>query len=88
MLSYILASFAAILSALCYTEFSVDMPVAGGAFVYVTVTLGEFFGWYAPSAPHLQPARPSYTPASTPAGLSKLQSVTVRECGSALVANQ
>ena len=45
VLSYILASIAAIVSALCYTEFAVDMPVAGGAFVYVSVTFGEFLGW-------------------------------------------
>ena len=55
VLSYILASIAAIMSALCYTEFSVDMPVAGGAFVYVDIVLGEFLGWLAPPFSPCQP---------------------------------
>ncbi|CAA0814384.1 Cationic amino acid transporter 6- chloroplastic [Striga hermonthica] len=42
VLSYAIAGFCALLSALCYTEFAVDMPVAGGAFSYIRVTLGEF----------------------------------------------
>eukprot|EP00892_Ulva_mutabilis_P003914 jgi/Ulvmu1/1895/UM012_0053.1 len=45
VLSYVLASIAAILSALCYTEFAVDMPIAGGAFIYVDIVLGELSGW-------------------------------------------
>ena len=45
VLSYIVASAAAILSAFCYTEFAVDMPVAGGAFVYVNTVFGELVGW-------------------------------------------
>ena len=47
VLSYIIASVAATLSALCYTEFAVDMPVAGGAFVYINYVFGEFIGWCA-----------------------------------------
>jgi amino acid transporter len=47
VLSYIVASFAAVLSAFCYTEFAVDMPVAGGAFVYINLVFGEFIGWCA-----------------------------------------
>ena len=47
VLSYIVASAAAILSAFCYTEFAVDMPVAGGAFVYVNTVFGELIGWCA-----------------------------------------
>ena len=45
IVSYLIASFAAGLSALCYTEFAVDMPVAGGAFNYVAIECGELFGW-------------------------------------------
>ncbi|CAJ2630811.1 unnamed protein product [Trifolium pratense] len=42
VLSYAIAGFCALLSAFCYTEFAVDMPVAGGAFSYLRVTFGEF----------------------------------------------
>ncbi|XP_014514949.1 cationic amino acid transporter 7, chloroplastic [Vigna radiata var. radiata] len=42
LLSYAIAGLCALLSAFCYTEFAVDMPVAGGAFSYLRVTFGEF----------------------------------------------
>ncbi|GAB2276889.1 Cationic amino acid transporter 6, chloroplastic [Dionaea muscipula] len=42
IVSYAIAGFCALLSAFCYTEFAVDMPVAGGAFSYLRVTFGEF----------------------------------------------
>ncbi|CAA7397006.1 unnamed protein product [Spirodela intermedia] len=42
VLSYATAGLCALLSAFCYTEFAVDMPVAGGAFSYLRVTFGEF----------------------------------------------
>ncbi|XP_077235679.1 cationic amino acid transporter 6, chloroplastic-like isoform X2 [Tasmannia lanceolata] len=42
VLSYAVAGICALLSAFCYTEFAVDMPVAGGAFSYLRVTFGEF----------------------------------------------
>ncbi|XP_059275841.1 cationic amino acid transporter 6, chloroplastic-like [Lycium ferocissimum] len=45
--SYIIAAISALLSSLCYTEFSVDVPVAGGAFSYLRVTFGEFVGYFA-----------------------------------------
>ncbi|CAN4114433.1 unnamed protein product [Withania somnifera] len=45
VLSYAIAGFCALLSAFCYTEFAVDMPVAGGAFSYIRVTLGEFLAF-------------------------------------------
>ena len=47
IVSYLIASFAAALSAICYTEFAVDMPVAGGAFNYVALVCGELLGWIA-----------------------------------------
>lgn len=40
-ISYIVAALSALLSSLCYTEFSVDVPVAGGAFSYLRVTFGK-----------------------------------------------
>lgn len=39
-ISYIVAGVSALLSSMCYTEFSVEMPVAGGAFSYLRVTFG------------------------------------------------
>ncbi|TYG92433.1 hypothetical protein ES288_A11G030900v1 [Gossypium darwinii] len=46
-ISYIVAGISALLSSLCYTEFSVQIPVAGGAFSYLRVTFGEFVGYFA-----------------------------------------
>ncbi|KAF8032731.1 hypothetical protein BT93_D1598 [Corymbia citriodora subsp. variegata] len=46
-ISYIIAGVSALLSSLCYTEFSVQIPVAGGAFSYLRVTFGEFVGYFA-----------------------------------------
>ncbi|XXG43739.1 hypothetical protein AAC387_Pa01g3709 [Persea americana] len=46
-ISYIIAGISALLSSLCYTEFSIDIPVAGGAFSYLRVTFGEFVGYFA-----------------------------------------
>nr|XP_043633636.1 cationic amino acid transporter 6, chloroplastic-like [Erigeron canadensis] len=45
ILSYAIAGFCALLSAFCYTEFAVHMPVAGGAFSYIRVTFGEFMAF-------------------------------------------
>lgn len=41
VISYAIAGLCALLSAFCYTEFAVDMPVAGGAFSYLRVTFGK-----------------------------------------------
>ena len=35
VLSYVVVGFCALLSAFCYTEFDVDMPVTDGAFSYL-----------------------------------------------------
>lgn len=40
-ISYIIAGISALLSSLCYTEFSIEIPVAGGAFSYLRVTFGK-----------------------------------------------
>jgi len=41
VLSYLIAAFASFLAALCYTEFAVELPVAGSAYNYVAVVYGE-----------------------------------------------
>ncbi|EXC26780.1 Cationic amino acid transporter 6 [Morus notabilis] len=46
-ISYFIAGIAALLSSLCYAEFSVQIPVAGGAFSYLRLTFGEFVGYFA-----------------------------------------
>nr|XP_043639897.1 cationic amino acid transporter 6, chloroplastic-like [Erigeron canadensis] len=47
LVSYIIAGISALFSSLCYTEFSIQIPVAGGAFSYLRVTFGEFVGYIA-----------------------------------------
>ncbi|KAJ7531860.1 hypothetical protein O6H91_08G093400 [Diphasiastrum complanatum] len=42
ILAYIVAGISSLLSAICYTEFGVQMPAAGGAFSYLRTTFGEF----------------------------------------------
>ncbi|XP_020580390.1 cationic amino acid transporter 6, chloroplastic-like [Phalaenopsis equestris] len=42
IVSFAIAGLCALLSAFCYTEFAVELPVAGGAFSYLRVTFGEF----------------------------------------------
>ncbi|KAG5540305.1 hypothetical protein RHGRI_020515 [Rhododendron griersonianum] len=46
-ISFVIAGVSALLSSLCYTEFSIEIPVAGGAFSYLRVTFGEFVGYFA-----------------------------------------
>lgn len=45
IISMIIAAFACIFSALCYSEFATMIPVAGGAYTYTFATLGEFAAW-------------------------------------------
>ena len=47
IVSMIIATIASIFSAMCYSEFSTMIPVAGGAYTYTFVTLGEFCAWIA-----------------------------------------
>ncbi|KAJ8626794.1 hypothetical protein MRB53_020101 [Persea americana] len=42
VLSYAIAGLSALLSVFCYTEFAVEIPVAGGSFSYLRVELGDF----------------------------------------------
>jgi len=45
MVSFVMAGMACIFSALCYAEFASMAPVAGSAYTYAYVTLGEMFAW-------------------------------------------
>jgi len=45
VLSMLVAAFACVFSALCYSEFASMIPVAGGAYTYTFATLGEFAAW-------------------------------------------
>ncbi|CAM6108123.1 unnamed protein product [Calypogeia fissa] len=47
ILSYLAAGFAAILAALNFVEFAVEIPVAGGTFAYLRVELGDFVAYIA-----------------------------------------
>ncbi|MFB6851106.1 amino acid permease [Streptomyces sp. NPDC056341] len=45
VLSYLLGAVATFLVALCYTEFASTVPVAGSAYTYAYVSLGELVAW-------------------------------------------
>lgn len=47
VLSYVASGISAMLSVFCYTEFSVEIPVAGGSFAYLRVELGDFAAFIA-----------------------------------------
>ncbi|KAM3700938.1 hypothetical protein ACB098_05G134600 [Castanea mollissima] len=47
VLSYVISGISALLSVFCYTEFAVEIPVAGGSFAYLRVELGDFVGFIA-----------------------------------------
>ncbi|KAK1276557.1 Cationic amino acid transporter 5 [Acorus gramineus] len=47
VLSYVASGVSAMLSVLCYTEFAVEIPVAGGSFAYLRVELGDFAAFIA-----------------------------------------
>ncbi|KAK7257099.1 hypothetical protein RIF29_30826 [Crotalaria pallida] len=47
VLSYAASGFSALLSALCYTEFAVEVPVAGGSFSFLRIELGDFVAYIA-----------------------------------------
>lgn len=45
MLSFVVAGMACIFAALCYAEFASMAPVAGSAYTYAYLTLGEMMAW-------------------------------------------
>ncbi|CAL9130232.1 unnamed protein product [Musa textilis] len=47
ILSYVVSGVSAMLSVFCYTEFAVEIPVAGGSFAYLRVELGDFIAFIA-----------------------------------------
>ncbi|GMI87878.1 amino acid transporter 1, CATIONIC AMINO ACID TRANSPORTER 1 [Hibiscus trionum] len=47
VLSYLISGITALLSVLCYTEFCIELPVAGGSFTYIRVELGDFVAYIA-----------------------------------------
>ncbi|KAJ7969069.1 Cationic amino acid transporter like [Quillaja saponaria] len=47
VLSYVVCGVSALLSVFCYTEFAVEIPVAGGSFAYLRVELGDFMAFIA-----------------------------------------
>jgi len=44
-LSFLVAGLACVFAAVCYAEFASMAPVAGSAYTYAYVTIGEFFAW-------------------------------------------
>lgn len=47
VLSYAISGISALLSVFCYTEFAVEIPVAGGSFSYLRIELGDFIAYIA-----------------------------------------
>ncbi|KAI3827103.1 hypothetical protein L1987_01167 [Smallanthus sonchifolius] len=47
VLSYVVSGASALMSVFCYTEFAVEIPVAGGSFAYLRVELGDFVAFIA-----------------------------------------
>ncbi|XP_058735773.1 cationic amino acid transporter 1-like isoform X2 [Vicia villosa] len=47
VLSYVVSGTSALLSVFCYTEFAIEIPVAGGSFAYLRVELGDFVAFIA-----------------------------------------
>ena len=44
-MAYFIAGVSAFLSSLCYSEYAVEFPVAGGSFTFILYTFGEFWAW-------------------------------------------
>ncbi|KAK4753139.1 hypothetical protein SAY87_021937 [Trapa incisa] len=45
IISYAISGLSALLSVFCYTEFSVEIPVAGGSFSFLRIELGDFIAF-------------------------------------------
>ncbi|XP_057949647.1 cationic amino acid transporter 8, vacuolar isoform X2 [Malania oleifera] len=47
VISYLVSGLSALLSVFCYTEFAVEIPVAGGSFSFLRIELGDFIAFIA-----------------------------------------
>ncbi|EES17389.1 hypothetical protein BDA96_08G186300 [Sorghum bicolor] len=47
VVSYAISGVSAMLAVFCYTEFAIEIPVAGGSFAYLRVELGDFMAFIA-----------------------------------------
>ncbi|KAL3651091.1 DNA-binding transcription factor cat8 [Castilleja foliolosa] len=47
VLSYAISGLSALLSVFCYTEFAVEVPIAGGSFSFLRIELGDFIAFIA-----------------------------------------
>ncbi|KAK4487198.1 hypothetical protein RD792_006517 [Penstemon davidsonii] len=47
VLAYALSGLSALLSVFCYTEFAVEIPIAGGSFSFLRIELGDFIAFIA-----------------------------------------
>ena len=45
LLSFVVAAIGCAFAGLCYAEFASMIPVAGSAYTYAYVTMGEFMAW-------------------------------------------
>ena len=45
VISFVIAALVCFLAALCYAEFASLIPIAGSAYTYAYVAMGEFFAW-------------------------------------------
>jgi APA family basic amino acid/polyamine antiporter len=45
VLSFVIAAIGCVFAAVCYSEFSTMIPIAGSAYTYAYATMGEFLAW-------------------------------------------
>ncbi len=74
--SYMVSSVSAIFSALCYAEYAVDFPIAGGGYGFVSLTYGELIGWCV--ALRIQPQNLGGAPGRGEGGLVNPRPLTCR----------
>ncbi|XP_004137314.1 cationic amino acid transporter 8, vacuolar [Cucumis sativus] len=47
VISYVVSGLSALLSVFCYSEFAIEVPVAGGSFSFLRIELGDFIAFIA-----------------------------------------